>query len=311
MDVQPQAIPQEFVWRRLHSLAGFGLVIFLFFHLFTNSMAGLYIGDDGRGFIESVNAIHDTPYLQVVEILLLGLPILVHMAWGIKYLRTSSINSFASDGSRPALPQYPRNQAYTWQRITSWLLLVGIIAHVVHMRFVESPLEASIGLERSYVVRITEDSGLPLLADRLGIKLYNAEQLDSLPQAPHPSSLPESKEILQQRELEYSKWVATLQERPLSKGEVVAVTESFGAAELLVVRDTFKIPHMVVLYTIFVLAATFHAFNGMWTFMISWGVTLSQRSQMLMRVLTVSLMVLVTFFGMSAIWLTYWINLKS
>ena len=38
----------------------------------TNSMAGLYIGDDGRGFIESVNAIHDTPYLQVVEVLLLG-----------------------------------------------------------------------------------------------------------------------------------------------------------------------------------------------------------------------------------------------
>lgn len=311
MDVQPQAIPQEFVWRRLHSLAGFGLVIFLFFHLLTNSMAGLYVGDDGRGFIESVNAIHDTPYLQVVEVLLLGLPILVHMAWGIKYLQTSSINSYSSDGSRPALPQYSRNQAYTWQRITSWLLLVGIIAHVVHMRFVESPLEASVGSERSYVVRVTEDSGLPLLADRLGIKLYNAEQLDSLPRALHPSALRESQEVRQQREHEYAKWLETVRSRPLDDDEVIAVTHSFGAAELLVVRDTFKIPYMMVLYTIFVLAATFHAFNGMWTFMITWGVTLSQRSQRYMRVLTVSLMGLVTFFGMAAIWLTYWINLKA
>lgn len=273
MHVKEETIPQSFVWRKLHSLAGFGLVIFLFFHLLTNSMAALYIGDDGKWFIQGVNAIHETPYLQVVEILILALPILVHMAWGLVYLRTSTMNSFPTDGSKPALPQYPRNQAYTWQRITSWLLIFGIIAHVIHMRFVDAPQATSSGLHNHYVVKITRDEGLPSLAERLGVKLE--------------------------------------QNASLGPNEVYAISDNFGTAELLVVRDTFKMPFMMVLYTIFVLAATFHAFNGMWTFMISWGVTLSQWSQRLMRYLTVALMLLVTFFGLAAIWLTYWVNLKT
>lgn len=264
------AVPRDFIWRKLHSLAGFGLVIFLFIHLFTNSQAALYIGDDGRGFIHAVNAIHELPYLQVVEIVLIALPILIHIAYGIHRLRLAKANSFSTDGSKPSLPDYPRNRAYTWQRITSWLLILGILAHVVHMRFVESPLVATEGEVRAYAVHLTEDPGLPSVAERLGVKLY-----------------------------------------PQGQGEVLAVAPNFGTADLLVVRDTFKDPVMMILYTIFVLAATFHAFNGMWTFMISWGVTLSQRAQKLMRYLTVSLMLLVSGFGIAAIWLTYWVNLKT
>ena len=295
-----QAIPQSFVWRRLHSLAGFGLVVFLFFHLMTNSMAALYIGDDGKWFIEGVNAIHNTPYLQVVEILILALPILIHMAWGIKYLHTSAMNSFPSDGTRPALPQYPRNQAYTWQRITSWLLVIGIIAHVVHMRFIESPLESSSGLDKSYFIRITQDEGLPLVAERLGAKLYDAALVESLKGNRTVRVQDEGvlKPLKPRQCARKPIGLRHLEKLPLRGDEVVAVTNNFGTAELLVVRDTFKMPSMMVLYTIFVLAATFHAFNGMWTFMISWGVTLSQKSQTLMRYLTVALMMLVTFFGL-------------
>lgn len=137
-------IPADFWWRRLQSLAGFGLVLFILFHLITNSQAALWVGDDGRGFIHEVNSIHEVPYLQVIEILLIGLPLFVHAAWGLWYLRTSESNTFSSGGIKPYLPQYARNQAYTWQRITSWILLVGIVAHVIHMRFVEQPVEASI-----------------------------------------------------------------------------------------------------------------------------------------------------------------------
>ncbi len=277
------AVPNDFIWRKLHSLAGIGLVVYLFIHLFTNSQAALYIGDDGKGFIHAVNAIHDIPYLQIVEILLIALPILIHIAYGIHRLRLSKANSFATDGSTPSLPEYPRNKAYTWQRITSWFLIVGILAHVIHMRFVESPLAAA-GAESGYVVRITNDPGLPSVAERLGVKLYNSHDSGSL---------------------------SASEMRPLREDEVIAVAPNFGTADLLVVRDTFKMPMMMVLYTILVLASTFHAFNGMWTFMISWGVTLSQRAQRLMRYLTVSLMVLVSGFGLSAIWLTYWINLKT
>jgi len=98
---------------------------------------------------------------------------------------------------------------------------------------------------------------------------------------------------------------------PLKEGEVIAVTPSFGMAELLLVRDTFKIPLMIALYTIFVLTACYHGFNGLWTFMVKWGITLSEKSQSNMRKVSVALMILVAFWGLSAIWVTYWINLKN
>lgn len=313
MTPSERGVPKAFIWRKLHSLAGFGLVVYLFFHLFTNSQAALYIGDDGQGFIQAVNAIHDIPYLQVVEVLIVALPILIHMAWGIQILRTSQVNSFPTDGSKPALPEYPRNKAYTWQRITSWILVLGIIAHVIHMRFIESPLKASMGTEHSFVVRVTQDPGLPLVADRLGVKLYDAEALERL-KMPLGNSAPQLQvplEIQEQRNLEYANWLKTLEKRPLRSDEVIGVANNFGTAELLVVRDTFKMPMMMFLYTLLVLAATFHAFNGLWTWMISWGVTLSQRAQRLMRYVTVTLMVLVNGFGLAAIWLTYWVNLRN
>jgi succinate dehydrogenase / fumarate reductase cytochrome b subunit len=76
------------------------------------------------------------------------------------------------------------------------------------------------------------------------------------------------------------------------------------------VRETFKSPVMMVFYTIFVLAACFHAFNGLWTFMITWGVTLSDRSQKLMLVISTILMLIVTFLGLATIYLTYYVNLR-
>src|SRR4051812_29543012 len=117
-DVAP-SIPKAFIWRRVHSLAGLWFVLFLIEHLLTNSQAALFIGDNGSGFVEAVNFIKSLPYLPVIEIFLLGVPFLVHAIWGVKYLLTSKFNSFPADGSTPSLPQYPRNQAFTWQRITS------------------------------------------------------------------------------------------------------------------------------------------------------------------------------------------------
>lgn len=272
MKESSQSIPMPFIWRRLHSLTGLFITLFLIEHLLVNSQAALFVGDDGWGFVRAVNNIHDLPYLPLLEIFLLGVPILLHMAWGIVYLRTSEQNAFGRTENKPYLPEYPRNRAYSWQRITSWILLVGIIAHVVHMRFVEYPKTVSKGAEKEYFVRLKSDEGLPTLAGRLGFKIINPPQ--------HQNN------------------------------EIIAVTSSFGMAELLIVRETFKSPLMIALYTIFVLAAAFHGFNGLWTFMISWGVTLSERSQRGMLRVAQFLMVLVAFLGLAAIWGTYWINLK-
>lgn len=279
-----RTIPQAFVWRRLHSIFGLWLVIFLMEHLFVNSQAALFLGDDGRNFISSANSLESLPYLQVVELLLLGLPIFVHAIWGIKYLLTAKYNSFGNDEKSPYLPEYSRNHAYTWQRITAWVLIIGIIAHVIHMRFIERPLMTEQGSQSYYSVKVSQDEGLPSLAKRLDVQLYDKNKRDN---------------------------VENLKTYSLKPGEVLAVASNFGTAELLMVRDTFKKPIMLVLYTLFVFAACYHAFNGLWTFLIKWGVTLSQRSQHWMLKVAVGLMVLIGFLGLAAIWLTYWINLKQ
>ena len=63
---------------------------------------------------------------------------------------------------------------------------------------------------------------------------------------------------------------------------------------------------MVILYSILVIAATYHAFNGLWTFMITWGVTITRRSQRIMRFITTTMMTIVMFLGLISAWGTYW-----
>lgn len=273
-------IPSEFIWKRLHSLAGLWFTLYLIFHLLTNSQAAFLIGEDGAGFIREVNWIHSLPYLPVLEVILLGVPILIHTAWGIRYALTSQANSYGYDGKRPYLT-YGRNRAFTWQRITAWILLIGLALHVIHMRFYEYPAITKKGKETYYAVPLDRDAGLDTLKERIDFQLVGPEQA---PEFTHKS---------------------------LGKSEVLAVANNFGVATLLMVRDTFKSPWMIALYTLFVLTAAFHGLNGLWTFMITWGVTLTPRSQKLFLRFSQALMAVVAFLGLAAIWGTYWINLRN
>jgi succinate dehydrogenase / fumarate reductase cytochrome b subunit len=329
--------PQAFIWRRLHSLSGLFFALFLIEHLLVNSQAALFVGDDGAGFVRAVNAIHDLPYLPFIEFFLLGVPIVIHMVWGIVYLRTAQMSTFRNDGTVAYLPQYSRNQAYSWQRITSWILLVGVIAHVVQMRFVDYPTSIKVGSHTHYILPLKADDGLYPLAARLDVTLYDQNQMtskiDPTKSLEHKSEdewstlhsfLSSFTDIfqntkqhntdhaIQMQELQQREaWEAALKNRPLKEGEVMAVAPDFGTAELLIVRETFKMPLMIFFYTLFVLSACFHGFNGLWTFMISWGVTLSPRSQNWMQAVSIFLMLFISFLGLSAIWGTYLINLKQ
>lgn len=341
MTTAPGVIPKEFALKRLHTLTGLWLVIYLSMHLFTNSQAALFLGDDGQGFIHSVNSIHELPYLPIIEIGVLAFPILIHGLWGIYYAYRAKYNSFGGNGAEPYLPEYPRNHAFTWQRITAWLLVLGIIAHVVHMRFVEYPTSAELDGHHFYMVRVSLDDGLYTLSERLGVGLYDHKQIQQLKKDfdnKHEKSLsvseyfktffaslsgllkvpsvttPDGKgEVLIQKQHEHQEkhWLDALEKRPLKEGEVIAIADNFGTAELLMLRDTFKMPIMLVFYTLLVLTACFHAFNGLWTSMISLGITLNRKSQFIMSGVSILLMVVVTLLGLSAIWLTYWINLKQ
>jgi succinate dehydrogenase / fumarate reductase cytochrome b subunit len=298
-------LPRAFLEKRLHSLTGLFIVLYLIEHLLVNSQAALFVGADGSGFIKAVNSIQDLPYLPLIEIFLLGVPIALHTWWGVKYLQTSLPNDKATDGTTPDLKEYPRNRAYRWQRITSWILLFGIALHVIHMRFLDRPTFAKVGTKDSYFVLLSEDNGLEPLADRIGFELYTRETI--------PTKIAEmqKQDYEVQRNAQVKNWVKTFEKRALKKNQVIAVTNTFGAAELLAVRETFKSPLMIALYTIFVLAACFHAFNGFWTFLISWGITSTKKSEKRALYLAKALMVGVAFLGLATIFGTYWINLKN
>ncbi|MGE5196363.1 MAG: succinate dehydrogenase [Anaerolineae bacterium] len=332
MAVKTSLIPKAYIWRRLHSLFGLWIVLFLIEHLLTNSQAALLLGGNGKGFVDMVNAIHNLPYLEAIEIFLLGVPILVHGVLGVKYLFTAKSNSFRSDGSKPALKEYGRNHAYTWQRITSWILLVGIIGHVAKFRFIQYPVSVNQGLGSAYFVRLDVDNGLYTVASRLGATLYDAEAIEQQQRALKKHKDQSVQKLIEslssqkasgfdrqtanmlERAQSYEQkvaWVEALGKRWPRPHQVIAATENFGTASLLSVRDTFKSPIYVGLYTIFVLAAVFHAFNGFWTFLITWGVVLRVASQRAMARFSIALMLLIGFLGLAAIWGTYLLNLKT
>lgn len=334
-------IPRAFVFRRVHSLMGLWLVLFLLEHLLTNSQAALLLGENGAGFVRMVELLHNLPYLPVIEAFLIGVPILFHAVWGIKYALTAKPNSRKTDGSKPDLKEYGRNRAYTWQRITSWILLIGIIGHVVKFRFLEYPISINQGTESYYFVKVSMDNGLYTVAQRLGADLYDKEKIQqekslftgrsdekALLEVAHtirseekvdfvegviPQEFNQQKQMLLTSAQSYEqkiKWVDALEKKPITSTEVIAVTKSFGAATILSVRDTFKSPLYVGLYTLFVLAACFHAFNGLWTFMISWGLIFKRAAQKSMVTFCLTVMLVVAFLGLAAIWGTYWLNLK-
>jgi succinate dehydrogenase / fumarate reductase cytochrome b subunit len=59
---------------------------------------------------------------------------------------------------------------------------------------------------------------------------------------------------------------------------------------------------MVGLYTIFVLASSFHALNGLWTFLISWGLILSYKSQQISLRICFWVMLFILSLGLISIW---------
>jgi len=333
MTTEAPPVPKAFVWRRLHSFTGIMLAIYLLEHLGTNSQAALWLGDDGIEFIRLVNVIHGIPYLQVVEWLLIGIPFLIHGVLGVRIALQGRSNSRKSDGSRPALPQYSRNRAYTWQRISAWILLFGVVAHVIHMRIIRQPKTIVAGREQTYVVKLDNDPGLPLVAGRLQVALYDSSQIQKEQQLlqarqraaniaalaiqKQPLDSPAAEEIItplrveQQQVQLFSSFVNTLLSYNLGPSQLLGVTSDYGAAMLLMVRNAMSIPWICILYTVFVLSASFHAYNGVWTAMVSWGIVMSQRSQRRAALFCSFLVWLFSFLGLAAVWGTYWINLRT
>ena len=246
-------ISSEFIWRRVHSLMGLWLVLYLIEHLLVNSQAALWLGDSGMKFIQMANSLEALPFLHALEIVFIGVPFAVHIVWGVHRAMQAKTNVTTLN--------YPRNHAFFWQRATSWILLIGLLAHVVQMRFINYPEVSQINGKKTYSIEIKADPDLAVLANQVG---------------------------------------ATLSEP--RNGQMVVSGETPGVPMLLMVRETFKNPWMMGCYALFVLAASFHAFNGVWTSLITWGVVLSYRSQRTMIPASVIGIGILLFLGFAAIW---------
>ncbi len=328
MAIQSMKVPREFLFRRIHSLMGFWFLIFLMEHLFTNSQMALFFTNGDLWFVRSVDFLRNLPYLNVIEIGLLGIPIAYHAIWGVMYMLKSKSNAFKSDGSTP-LVKSGRNRAYTVQRMSAWVLLIGIVLHVAQMRIFDYPYK----YQTSFYLPVELDPGLYGLANRLGVELYNSDSIEiergKLTQLEQKIQLVESR--LQERKEALAKTgeydpemgmiyqslqkndflkehVKGLESRKLKEHQVMAVSKSFGNLELIGVRETFRNPWMCVFYTIFVLAAVFHGFNGLWTFLITWGIILSGKAQSRSVTFCVGLMFVLGLLGMMSIWGTYFLG---
>jgi succinate dehydrogenase / fumarate reductase cytochrome b subunit len=310
----------SFVNRRLHSLAGLFLVVFLIEHLLTNSQAALWFGDDGAGFIHAVNFIHSLPYLQLIEVFLLGVPVAIHAYLGCLYLYDGAVHILSQGGKLPSL-QFSRNYAYVFQRLTSVVLIIGIGVHVLTMRILRQPETISYSSYKQYAVSVFPDPGLFQLAPRLhstvvsqeskSFLLGEEERREAACKAVLHKTVAPMKVWKEQEQKDIKTNINTIRRFHVSSSSCVVISPDFGTATLFLVRDTMRRPWVCVLYSLFVLAASFHAANGIWTFAVAWGCAIQEKGRRYVRYLSYMIAGMLAMCGLASIWLTYWYNLYS
>ena len=113
-----------FLLRKLHQITGIvPLGVFFFVHMFTNSKA--MNGD--ASFNKAVKEIHDIPYLLLIEIFGIFVPLLFHSVYGVIISSESKPNTLSYG--------YGRNWFYVFQRATGIFLFVFILFHILNLRF--------------------------------------------------------------------------------------------------------------------------------------------------------------------------------
>lgn len=117
----------SFFWRKLHSFLGiFPVGVFLIIHMINNSFAV----KGPESFENIIKILHSLPYLILIEIFFIGLPILIHGVYGVIIALDAKYNLLTYG--------YARNWRYFLQRITAYITLVFVIFHVWQLRICNS-----------------------------------------------------------------------------------------------------------------------------------------------------------------------------
>jgi succinate dehydrogenase / fumarate reductase cytochrome b subunit len=120
------AIPlsRTFVLRKMHQLSGIvPLGLFLLEHFYTNSKA--LAGE--ASFNTAVTELQAIPYVLLVEVCGIFLPLIYHAVYGIVITVEARPNNLHYP--------YPRNWFYLIQRLTGVILFFFITFHVLNFRF--------------------------------------------------------------------------------------------------------------------------------------------------------------------------------
>lgn len=149
------SLQDSFFLRRLHSLSGIVPVgLFLCFHLFANSVS--LVGAENYDLI--IEILRSLPFVEAIEILVLGVPIAFHALYGIVIYTTAKPNHWQYSHSE--------NWRYYLQRITGVIALFFIIYHVWQFRFVED-------LDYNYIAKTMASSQtLSILDFSIPISIY-------------------------------------------------------------------------------------------------------------------------------------------
>ncbi len=126
-----------FLLRRLHSLTGIAPIgLFLISHLLTNSSIVWGLMDSRKAvhghsgvatFQHEVDFIHSIPFLLIIEVFGLWLPIAFHAALGVYYARSGKANT--------ARYAYQSNWRYRLQRISGYVGILFIFYHIATLRW--------------------------------------------------------------------------------------------------------------------------------------------------------------------------------
>ncbi|MCM3757396.1 succinate dehydrogenase cytochrome b558 subunit [Sporosarcina aquimarina] len=80
------------------------------------------------------------------------------------------------------------------------------------------------------------------------------------------------------------------------------IQKMFGAeVNYDMMAEIFANPFMIVFYALGILAATFHLANGVWSFLVTWGLAQSPRSQKIVTYVTLGIFVILSVIGMRAL----------
>jgi succinate dehydrogenase / fumarate reductase cytochrome b subunit len=120
-------LSRTFILRKLHQLSGIvPLGAFLLEHFYTNSKA-VNPHTGVADFNQAVADLQAIPYVLLIEITFIFIPLLYHAIYGLMITWEARPNNLAYP--------YPRNWFYTIQRITGIILFFFIAFHVLNMRF--------------------------------------------------------------------------------------------------------------------------------------------------------------------------------